>query len=80
VVTNISADTLTDEKTGAAYFRIEVKVPPAELELIRQVRGARPGLMPGLPVEVVIPLRPRNALDYLFEPLHQMLWKSFRQP
>lgn len=80
VVSKISADTLTDEKTGAPYFRIEVTVPPAERELIRQVRGAEQGLMPGLPVEVIIPLRRRSALDYLIEPLHQMLWKSFREP
>jgi HlyD family secretion protein len=80
VVTDISADTLTDEKTGVPYFLVRVKVPPSQLELIRQVRGAQPGLMPGLPVEVIIPLRRRSALDYLFEPLNQMLWKSFRQP
>jgi HlyD family secretion protein len=80
IVSKIGADALTDEKTGAPYFRIEVTVPPAERELIRQVRGAEQGLMPGLPVEVIIPLRKRTALDYLFEPLHQMLWKSFRQP
>jgi HlyD family type I secretion membrane fusion protein len=80
VVSKISADTLTDEKTGTSYFQIEVTVPPTERDLIRQVRGAEQGLMPGLPVEVVIPLHPRTALDYLFEPLHQMLWKSFRQP
>jgi len=80
IVSKIGADAQTDEKTGAPYFRIEVTVPPAERELIRQVRGAEKGLMPGLPVEVIIPLRQRTALDYLFEPLHQMLWKSFRQP
>lgn len=80
VVSKISADALNDDKTGAAYFQIEVTVPPSQRELIRQVRGAENGLMPGLPVEVVIPLHPRTALGYLFEPLQQMLWKSFRQP
>ena len=80
VVSKISADTLSDEKTGVSYFRVEVTVPPTERELIRQVRGAEKGLMPGLPVDVIIPLGRRTALDYLFEPLHQMLWKSFRQP
>ena len=80
VVSEIAPDALTDERTGVPYFRIEVKVPPPERELIRQVRGSERGLMPGLPVEVVIPLRKRSALDYLTEPLHQMLWKSFREP
>jgi HlyD family secretion protein len=80
IVSKIGADAQTDEKTGAPYFRIEVTVPADERKLIRQVRGAEQGLMPGLPVEVIIPLRRRTALDYLFEPLNQMLWKSFRQP
>ena len=80
IVSKISADALTDEKTGASYFRIEVTVPAHERDLIRQVRGAEQGLMPGLPVEVIVPLGRRSALDYLVEPLHQMLWKSFREP
>ena len=31
-------------------------------------------------MEVVVPLRPRTALDYLVEPLRQMLRRSFREP
>ncbi len=78
-ISKISADALTEEKTGASYFTIEATVPPSELEVIRQVRGAQSGLKPGLPVEVVVPLRRRTALNYLVEPLHHMLWRSFRE-
>ena len=78
-VRRISADALTDDKSGQSFFRIEVEVPPSELAVIRQVRGAEAGLKPGLPVEVVVPLRNRTALDYLLDPLREMLWKSFRQ-
>ena len=78
-VTKISADALVDEKSGQAYFKIEVEVPPSQLAIIRQFRGDDPGLVPGLPVEVVVPLKNRSALDYLIEPLKEMLWKSFRQ-
>jgi HlyD family type I secretion membrane fusion protein len=78
-VSKVSADSFTDDKTGQAYFRIEVTVPPSQMDLIRQVRGAEPGLKPGLPVEVVVPLHPRTALGYLTEPLKQMLWRSFRE-
>jgi HlyD family secretion protein len=78
-VRRISADALTDEKSGTSYFTIEVEVPPAQLAVIRQFRGAEAGLKPGLPVEVVVPLRNRTALDYLVEPLREMLWRSFRQ-
>ncbi len=78
-VRRVSADAQTDEKSGQSVFKIEVEVPPSELAAIRQIRGAEPGLKPGLPVEVVAPLRNRTALDYLLDPLREMLWKSFRQ-
>ncbi|MGA0602278.1 HlyD family type I secretion periplasmic adaptor subunit [Caulobacter sp. KR2-114] len=78
VISKISADSFVDEKAGTAYFRAEVTVPASELRLIRDERGELGGLRPGLPVEVVVPQRPRTALDYLVEPLKRMLWKSFR--
>lgn len=78
-VDRVSADSLNDEKTGVSYFKVQVTVPPSELAVIRNVRGAEAGLRPGLPVEVVVPLHARTALDYLVEPLRHMLWKSFRE-
>ncbi len=78
-VRKVSADSIIDEKTGAAYFTLQVTVAPSEIRLIRQYRGAYAGLQPGLPVEVVVPTRNRTAADYLIEPLRDMLWKSFRQ-
>ncbi len=78
-VSRISADALTDEKSGQAFFKVEVQVPPSQLDVIRQFRGAEAGLKPGLPVEVVVPLRKRSALDYFLDPLREMLWRSFRQ-
>jgi len=79
-VTDISADSFTEEMTGRSFFRITVEVPPSELAKIVQVRGDDTGLIPGLPVEVVVPLRKRTALQYFFEPLTQSLWRSFREP
>jgi HlyD family secretion protein len=75
VVDNISADSFVDEKTGAAYFRAEVSAPPSMARVVN-----RPNLLyPGLPVEVVIPLRSRTAWAYFTEPLTRRLWTSFRQ-
>jgi HlyD family type I secretion membrane fusion protein len=76
-VTKISADSFADEKTGRRYFRTEVSVPQEDLREINKVRGAARGLRPGLPAEVVIPLKKRTALSYLLEPLSQTFWKSF---
>jgi HlyD family type I secretion membrane fusion protein len=78
-LTELSADSFTDEKTGAAYFRAEVAAPPQELDKIAKVRGGRSGLQAGLPVEVLIPLRKRTALTYLVEPLSQTFWRTGRE-
>ena len=78
-ITKISADSFVDEKTGARFFKAEVAVPPAEMQKLLAVRGQENGLMPGIPVEVVVPLRKRTALQYLLEPLQQTVWRSFRE-
>jgi HlyD family secretion protein len=79
VISKLSADSFTDEKTGASFYTAEVTVPTAQLRLIKNLRGADAGLKPGLPVEVLVPLRHRTALGYLLDPLRGMLWKSFRE-
>jgi len=79
-VTDISADSFVEEQTGRSFFRITVEVPPSELRQIEAVRGEDTGLIPGLPVEVVVPLKKRTALQYFLEPLTQSLWRSFREP
>jgi len=77
-VRTISADSFLDEKTGRTFFRAEVEVSPAELDKVRGVLG--PGkLRPGLPVEVVLATRKRTAREYIFEPLYNHFWRSFRE-
>lgn len=77
-VTRISADSFTDEQTGATYFTAELDVPEDQLAIIRSVREDFE-LRPGLPAEVVVPLRPRSALSYLIEPMVGAFWSSFRE-
>ena len=78
-VSKISADRLTDEKSGKSYFEMEVTVPASQLKVMRDVRGSKTDLIAGLPVEVIVPQRKRSALDYFFEPIQQALWHSFRE-
>ena len=78
-VQQISADRFTDERTGAAYFLARVSVTQAELAQLGQTSTTHGQLRPGLPAQVVIPTRKRTALQYLLEPLNQMLWRSFRE-
>lgn len=72
-VTRISADSFTEEANGARYFRAEIVVPEAELAKLGRLAST---IRPGSPVEVVVLLRKRTALTYLFEPLLQSLWRS----
>ncbi|WP_245863757.1 HlyD family type I secretion periplasmic adaptor subunit [Caulobacter mirabilis] len=69
----ISADSFTVERTGAAYYRVEIVIPASELKALGR---AADSLRPGAPVEAVILLRKRTALAYLLEPLTKSLWRS----
>lgn len=72
-VRQLSADSFTDDATGASYFRVEIVVPAEELKKLgRTARTIRAGM----PVEVVILTRKRTALAYLTEPLVKSLWRS----
>lgn len=74
-VRTVSADSLTDEKSGHTFFRAEIAVPESELKQVQSVLG-NGELRPGLPVEAVLTTRKRTALQYLLEPLTGALWRS----
>ena len=78
IVRTISADSFTDENTGQSYFRAEIEVPAEELDKVRDVLG-QGQLRAGLPVETVIAVRKRTALQYLLEPLTNHLWRAMRE-
>ncbi|BAI98321.1 HlyD family type I secretion periplasmic adaptor subunit [Sphingobium sp. TA15] len=78
-VTRISADSFVEEKTGIAYFAGEVTIAPDQIALIRRYREGDFAMKPGMPVEVVVPLRRRTALQYMVDPLTDSMWRSFRE-
>ncbi|UUL84071.1 HlyD family type I secretion periplasmic adaptor subunit [Sphingomonas qomolangmaensis] len=78
-LTRLSADSFTDEKTGQSYYTGEVTVPRDQLRLISNLRGEDFPLRAGMPVEVLVPLRKRTAVDYALEPLVGSFWSSFRE-
>ena len=61
------------------YYTAELRVPPSELEIIRDVRGRSFDLRPGMPVEVLVPLAKRTAIQYAFEPFWGAIWRAFRE-
>ena len=78
-ITELSADSFVDEKTGLRYYTLEVTVPTAEAKKIMELRGTNGGLKVGLPVEVVVPLRKRTAWEYLTDPLAQSFKRAFHE-
>lgn len=78
-ISRLSADSFQDEQTGARFFTAEITVPPSDLAEIKKIKAVGDGLKPGIPAEVIVPLRKRTLLQYLVEPLNQALWRSLRE-
>lgn len=78
-VSRISADRFVDERSGAAYFLAEVTVSPDQIAALEASLPPGAALRPGLPVDIIVPLRSRTALGYLIEPLNRQLWRSLRE-
>lgn len=72
---SISADALTDERTGLQYFLAKVEIDQDDLS----ASGDRLELIPGMPAEVFILTGERTALDYLVRPLVESVTRSFRE-
>ena len=68
-VSRVSADSVTDEKTGLSYFTSTVSIPEAEMKTLTRVAGTGDSIRPGTPVEVIVPLQRRTALEYWLSPL-----------
>ena len=77
-VRTISADSFVDEASGRSYFVSEIDVEPAELQKIQQLLG-RGELRPGLPVDAMLNVRKRTALQYLLEPLTRTFRRSLHE-
>jgi HlyD family type I secretion membrane fusion protein len=73
-VSQVSADRLTDERTGHAYYLAEVEVDQVELAANAAIK-----LYPGMPATVMVTTRERTAIDYLLGPLTESFDRSFRQ-
>ena len=70
-----SADVRADAKTAEAYYEIEVALDARDLE------SAAPHmrLMPGTPVEVIVPTGSRTALEYLVDPVRDSFRHGLRE-
>ena len=67
----ISADSLTEERTGDAYYLVRVQVTQDGMKKL----GNRK-LHPGMPAEVLINAGDRTMLQYLLKPARNMFAES----
>ncbi len=63
-VTQVSADRLTDERTGMPYYQLKAKVKPESMQLLanHQIRA-------GMPVEIFVKTGERSLMNYLLRPI-----------
>ncbi|SEN59829.1 HlyD family secretion protein [Sphingomonas gellani] len=78
-VRNVSADALVDEKSGRGYFTAEIVVPKSQIDKLKAIRGADSGIRPGVPVQVLVKLRRRTALQYMLDPLTEAFSRSLHE-
>jgi HlyD family type I secretion membrane fusion protein len=72
-VQTVSADRLTDDKSGQGYYAVEVALDPND------VKKSRVELQAGMPAEVIVPTRPRTLFEYLLGPLRDEITRAFRE-
>jgi multidrug efflux pump subunit AcrA (membrane-fusion protein) len=73
-VTQVSADAVTDERTGITYFLATVEVSADQLALAPKVK-----LSPGMPVEAAIVTGKRTMLAFLLQPFTDSFAHAFRE-
>ncbi|MEI8209161.1 MAG: HlyD family type I secretion periplasmic adaptor subunit, partial [Methylococcales bacterium] len=71
-VINLSADRLTDEKTGAPYYQAQVELTPESYEKLGDLE-----LVPGMPAEVFINTGERTVFEYLMQPISNAFARAF---
>ncbi|KQQ33665.1 hemolysin D [Duganella sp. Leaf126] len=66
VVEQVAADRTVDERTGAATYKVRVRVTPAGT---RKIAQQHMDVRPGMPVEVFVKTGERTMMNYLLKPV-----------
>jgi HlyD family secretion protein len=74
IVSRISADTTTEQRTGVAYYTVRIAIPTSESAQLGEVR-----LVPGMVVETFIKTGDRTMASYLAKPLTDQVMRAFRE-
>ncbi len=74
VVSRVSPDVTTDQRTGQSYYTIRVSMPADEIARLGDAK-----LIPGMPVEAFVQTGDRTMMSYLIKPLSDQLMRAFRE-
>jgi HlyD family secretion protein len=74
VVSRVSPDVTTEQRTGQSYYTIRVSMPAQEIARLGDAK-----LIPGMPVEAFVQTGDRTLLSYLVKPLSDQLMRAFRE-
>jgi HlyD family secretion protein len=73
-VSRISADAVTEPRTGAAYYIVRITLDPAGIADLREIK-----LVPGMPVEAFVSTGNRRVISYLMKPLTEQFVRALRE-
>ena len=73
-VSVVSADRITNDKTGVPFYRVDVIIAPAELKKLK--KGVQ--MTPGMPASVLVETGKRSVMGFLISPITDTLQDAFR--
>jgi protease secretion system membrane fusion protein len=76
VVETVSADRTVDERTGAAFYKVRVRVAPKGQKMIA---AHKMDIRPGMPVEMFVKTGERTMMSYLLKPLFDRAHSSMSE-
>lgn len=72
-VMTVSADKMTDEKSGHGYYAVRASLDPDD------IKNSKLDLQPGMPAELIMKTKSRTLVDYLLGPLIDEVSGAFRE-
>lgn len=70
----VSADRNVDPRTGESFYMAQLHIPAAEVAKVAPIR-----VIPGMPVEAIVPTQARTLFGYITDPLRQRFRRALRE-
>jgi HlyD family type I secretion membrane fusion protein len=71
----VSADRITNDKTGTSFYRVDLRIDPKDLKELKH--GAQ--LTPGMPAQAMIVTGKRTIMGFLISPITDTIHDAFRE-